>query len=116
MLSLAREMIAISTVEWSEDAVIELLDTIDPSIRRYMLLDNLKGVGDHITADHTSGIVRQKINAIKEVRAATGYGLKEAKDLIDAADDGRVLKLPEMDWERKSRLQTALRGTGYMLG
>ena len=28
---------------------------------------------------------RQKINVIKEVRAITGLGLKEAKDLVEAA-------------------------------
>lgn len=30
-------------------------------------------------------LVRKKINVIKEVRAVTGLGLKEAKDLVEAA-------------------------------
>jgi large subunit ribosomal protein L7/L12 len=32
-----------------------------------------------------AGIGAQKINVIKEVRAITGLGLKEAKDLVEAA-------------------------------
>ena len=34
------------------------------------------------------------IQAIKELRAITGYGLKEAKDIIDAIRDGKTWTFP----------------------
>lgn len=34
----------------------------------------------------------RKIEAIKLLRAMTGYGLKEAKDLIEAATTGTALR------------------------
>lgn len=36
----------------------------------------------------------QTINAIKQLRATTGLGLKEAKDLIDAHQRGEAVQLP----------------------
>ncbi len=50
----------------------------------------------------------QKINVIKVVRAATGLGLKEAKDLVDGAP--KVIKeaLPKADAEKlKKELEEA---------
>ncbi|MER3524648.1 MAG: 50S ribosomal protein L7/L12 [Ignavibacteria bacterium] len=50
----------------------------------------------------------QKINVIKVVRAATGLGLKEAKDLVDGAP--KVVKegLPKADAEKlKKELEEA---------
>jgi large subunit ribosomal protein L7/L12 len=37
---------------------------------------------------------RNKIGVIKEVREATRWGLKEAKDLVDDAQPGRPQQLP----------------------
>ncbi len=50
----------------------------------------------------------QKINVIKVVREATGLGLKEAKDLVDAAPKviKEGLKKPEAD-ELKAKLEAA---------
>ena len=50
----------------------------------------------------------KKINVIKEVRAATGLGLKEAKDLVEAAPSLVKEGIPEAEAnEIKSKLEEA---------
>ncbi len=50
----------------------------------------------------------QKINVIKEVRAITGLGLKEAKDLVDGAPKTLKEALPKADAEAgKKKLEEA---------
>ena len=50
----------------------------------------------------------KKINVIKEVRAATGLGLKEAKDLVEAAPSIVKEGIPEAEAnEIKSKLEEA---------
>jgi len=49
-----------------------------------------------------------KIGVIKEVRAATGLGLKEAKDLVDGAPKTVKESLPKADAEElKKKLEAA---------
>ncbi len=47
--------------------------------------------------DELRGLIarRQKINAIKRCREETGCGLKQAKDAVDAIEQGQVPALPE---------------------
>ncbi len=50
----------------------------------------------------------QKINVIKVVRAATGLGLKEAKDLVDSAPKAIKEQIPKEDAEKlKKELEEA---------
>ena len=50
----------------------------------------------------------KKINVIKEVRAFTGLGLKEAKDLVEAAPKEIITGVPKKDAEEvKKKLETA---------
>ena len=50
----------------------------------------------------------QKINVIKEVRAITGLGLKEAKDLVEAAPKEIKQAVPKKDAEEaKKKLEAA---------
>ncbi len=50
----------------------------------------------------------QKINVIKVVRAATGLGLKEAKDLVEAAPKAVKEGLPKVEAEKlKKELEEA---------
>ncbi len=51
----------------------------------------------------------QKINVIKEVRAITGLGLKEAKDLVEAAP--KAVK-EGVSKEDAAKLKTQLEGAG----
>ena len=50
----------------------------------------------------------KKINVIKEVRAITGLGLKEAKDLVEAAPKAVKTGVPKKDAEEaKKKLEAA---------
>jgi len=50
----------------------------------------------------------KKINVIKEVRAITGLGLKEAKDLVEAAPKEVKASVPKKDAEEaKKKLEAA---------
>jgi large subunit ribosomal protein L7/L12 len=50
----------------------------------------------------------KKIQVIKEVRALTNLGLKEAKDLVDGAPKAVLEKISKEDAEKaKSQLETA---------
>ena len=50
----------------------------------------------------------KKINVIKEVRAITGLGLKEAKDLVEAAPKEVKKGVPKKDAEEaKKKLEAA---------
>ena len=55
-----------------------------------------------------TAIGEKKINVIKEVRAATGLGLKEAKDLVEAAPSVVKEAVPEAEAnEIKGKLEEA---------
>ena len=55
-----------------------------------------------------SSIGEKKINVIKEVRAVTGLGLKEAKDLVEAAPSMVKEAVPEAEAnEIKAKLEEA---------
>ena len=55
-----------------------------------------------------STIGDKKINVIKEVRAITGLGLKEAKDLVEAAPKEVKTDVPKKDAEEaKKKLEAA---------
>ena len=55
-----------------------------------------------------TSIGEKKINVIKEVRALTGLGLKEAKDLVEAAPKEIKKAVPKKDAEEaKKKLEAA---------
>ena len=83
--------------------------------------DNIrKNLGEDIAGDIFFGMITQagadeglvksigihKINAIKEVRQLTGWGLKESKDFVDSVDYNgeQLLKLP--DYVEDGKLET----------
>lgn len=99
-----------------EQRIDAMFDAFDPSLKRQMLMYMLKG--------HTGGnmIIRcssnqpSAINAIKAVRSATGFSLKDAKMAIDAARDYGTTRI-EGEWSRAQARQLAreLSGTGFEL-
>lgn len=99
-----------------EEQVYAMMDAFDPALKRQLMMEMLIGTANgtmRVQATWTDG--KQKIQAIKEVRAATRFGLKEAKGVIDAADYG-VSEIPG-NWNSDTRNQLArgLSGTGYEL-
>lgn len=99
-----------------EEQVYAMMDAFDPALKRQLMMEMLLGTAGgtmRVRAAWRDG--KQKIQAIKEIRAATHFGLKEAKEVIDAADYG-VSEIPgNWDNEIRSRLARALSGTGYEL-
>ncbi len=108
----AREM----TEESDEaDKLIErVLSAVHPQFPARVTVEILKGeTGRHVVIDPLID-QRKMINAIKEIRNATGWGLKESKDFIEAAEHERQ-KLPSITREKRHRLREGLRDTGYKL-
>lgn len=52
-----------------------------------------------------------KVEAIKRIRNATGLGLKESKDIVDAADHGEAV-VQVNDYKYAKELASALRNLG----
>jgi len=85
-------------------------------LQRQMFMELLMG--------HAGGAMRvravwpdgkQKINAIKAVRSVTRFGLKEAKDVVDAADNH--ISVIDGNWSTVdyNQLKRELINTGYEL-
>jgi ribosomal protein L7/L12 len=99
----------------NEENVDEFLDMISPGLRKKLLLMAITGeAGGSAIIRSVPVVNKKKINAIKAVRAATGLGLKEAKDTIELADAKGWVNL-QIDFTTQTRLQLArdLVGTGY---
>jgi ribosomal protein L7/L12 len=95
--------------------VYAMMDAFDPDLRDEIMLRLI--INDttgpiRIVMQHEG--IKQKINAIKEVRSMTRFGLRETKDIFDLADEGRNAII-EGDWtaEQRDALSKSLRGTGY---
>lgn len=58
---------------------------------------------------------RNKISAIKAVRSVTRFGLKEAKDVVDAADNHIGVIDGNWNTEDYNQLKRELINTGYEL-
>jgi ribosomal protein L7/L12 len=102
----------------NEDNVDEMLDMIAPGLRKKLLLMTINGQrGGSATIRPLPVAQKQKINAIKAVRGATGLGLKEAKDVVELADTQGYAHL-EVDFTPQVRMKLLhdLLNTGYELG
>jgi len=99
-----------------DEHIERMFDAFDPSLQRQIFMEMLMG--------HTGGVMRvkavwsdgkQKIEAIKAVRSVTRFGLREAKDVIDAADQN--IGVIEGSWssEHYNQLKRELANTGYEL-
>ena len=102
-----------------QEKVFAMLDAFDPELRDDMLM-SLFVHGDSFPVTvhlkkNPNWQNYQKITAIKEIRVATGYGLKEAKDVVDLADLSQVSSLTLRNFEARMTLATGLAGTGYEL-
>ena len=70
------------------------------------------GIDHNVPRDMT--YTRRKINAIKEVRAYTGMGLKEAKDAVEAAEAQGIHTIDANVSDEEVRgLRQGLAGTGW---
>ena len=89
VIDLMRVAITEIGVDQGQEKVEAMLDAFDPSLKRQVLIKLIAGQHSNTIAIRAlTGNVKQKISAIKAIRIATGYGLKESKDVIDEADRG----------------------------
>jgi tryptophan synthase alpha subunit len=102
--------------ELGDERIERMFDAFDPSLQRQIFMEMLMG--------HTGGVMRvkpvwsdgrQKIAAIKAIRSVTRFGLREAKDVADAADQS--VGIIEGNWssEHYNQLKRELANTGYDL-
>lgn len=96
----------------TEEQIEQMFDAFDPALKRKILMIVLNPIGV-IRAIEDAGY-RNKIQAIKEVRAATGWGLKEAKDFVESAEMDNGVQIPStFGYEVVEKLARSLQGTGY---
>lgn len=102
--------------ELGEERVCAMFDAFDPGLQRQMFMESLMGhSGGSIRLRRKSSDHRDKIRAIKAIRAVTGFGLREAKDIADAADGGIGIIEGYWSTEEYNYLQRELVNTGYEL-
>lgn len=99
-----------------DERVCAMFDAFDPSLQRQMFMELLMG--------HSGGTMRiravwsdgkNKIGAIKAVRSVTRFGLREAKDVVDAADNHVGVIDGNWSTEDYNQLKRELINTGYEL-
>jgi hypothetical protein len=99
-----------------DEHVERMFDAFDPSLRRQIFMEMLMG--------HSGGVMRlklvdpnnrKKIEAIKAIRSVTYFGLKEAKDVVEAAD--QHIGIIDGNWSTNqyNELKQELVNTGYEL-
>ena len=103
--------------ELGDERIERMFNAFDPSLQRQIFMEMLMG--------HSGGVLRvkrisnagngSKINAIKAIRSVTRFGLKEAKDVADAADQNIGVIDGSWSVEHYNHLKRELAGTGYDL-
>jgi hypothetical protein len=99
-----------------DEHIERMFDAFDPSLRRQIFMEMLMG--------HSGGVMRlklvdpnnrKKIEAIKAIRSVTYFGLKEAKDVVEAAD--QHIGIIDGNWSTNqyNELKRELDNTGYEL-
>jgi ribosomal protein L7/L12 len=102
--------------ELAEEHIERMFDAFDPGLRRQIFMEMLMShAGGPMRVKLIDPGNRNKINAIKAIRGVTRFGLKEAKDVADAAD--LSIGIIEGSWstEQYNELKQELRNTGYQL-
>lgn len=99
----------------ADEKIEAMFDAFDPSLRRQILMMMIKGeVSGPMRIKRGAAKQYFKINAIKEIRAITGFGLKEAKDVTDTADIGETAVIQgNFTIDQRQKLAAGLAGTGY---
>ena len=102
--------------ELGDERVCAMFDAFDPSLQRQMFMELLMGhSGGTMRIQLVDNTTRNKIGAIKAVRSVTGFGLKEAKDVVDDADNHVSVIDGNWSTEDYNQLNRELINTGYAL-
>jgi ribosomal protein L7/L12 len=101
-----------------QDKVFAMLDAFDPDLRNEIFMtlfiaDDTVPMNVYVRKNPMFTGQYQKINAIRAIRQASGYGLKQAKDVTDAADLSQIALVEVVGYEKKRTLINELVATGY---
>lgn len=88
----------------------QIASVLDPSVKGEIFFSML--TGSHGRNLKVSGVVINRVTAIKAIRAVTGLGLKAAKDLSDQMQEGRTVTIELMDDVERSYAIRHLREAG----
>lgn len=88
----------------------QIASVLDPSVKGEIFFAML--AGNFGRTIKISGIVTNRVSAIKAIRTVTGLGLKEAKDRSDEMQSGRTVTIELMDGIDRSTAIRTLRETG----
>jgi hypothetical protein len=101
--------------EFGQEKVNAMLDAFDPELKAQVFMHLLMGEYSYaLQIQAKSGVnYTSKIEAIKAIRGVTGFGLREAKDIADAADHGPTAIKGQWTSEQRRKLATELAFCGY---
>lgn len=99
----------------AEERIEAIFDAFDPTLRRQILMHMIKGdITGSIRIRSYPTQTPNKITAIKAVRAVSGLGLKESKDLVELAETGKVAIIEgNFTLEQRRNFSRDLLGSGY---
>jgi hypothetical protein len=102
--------------EFGQEKVNAMLDAFDPELKAQVFMHLLMGeysYAPQIFLAKPGVNYPSKIEVIKVIRGVTGFGLREAKDIADAADHGPTAIKGQWTSEQRRKLATELAVYGY---
>lgn len=108
-----------------KEKVYSMLDAFDPDLKHDIIMKTMitghSGGIVSFARDHSVSQVTgngNKIQAIKQIRAFSGLGLKEAKEITDRADSGETVCIDNytnrsFNIDSIVKLEREIEGTGY---
>jgi len=104
-----RTLCDVGGAELANEVWTQLADIVSPVYRQEMLMHLLVGNVDQVVI---TGVGPNKIEAIKIVRTYTNMGLKESKDIVDAAHYGKNGKVQMYDPRKRDAMIADLKSIG----
>ena len=99
----------------SEELAKNVFAAIHPNLQTRITIETLKGnIGNRLIAVDDSSR-ENRVNAIKAIRVATGLGLRQAKDHVDAAMVGNTHGALDLTHRARAHLIDNLIGSGFAL-
>ena len=104
------------TEAYGTDEGMKLWDTIattlDPDVKGQIFFAMLTGDYNGVISIASTQAGSDRVWRIKAIRAVTGLGLKEAKDLSDLLDNGKTIKL-NINPKQRNQALAELRNAGF---
>ncbi len=89
-----------------------IADTLDKDIKGQIFFAMLTGDYNGVVSISSVQAGADRVWRIKAIRAVTGHGLKEAKDLSDMLDSGKTIKL-NINPKKRNEALAELRNAGF---